>query len=70
MDIGGIREAVRREPFRLFAIHLADGRAVRIRHPELIAVGTRRLVVVNEDDSTSFIEPLMITSLELESESA
>lgn len=64
MDIQGVREALRKEPFEPFAIRLADGRSLPIAHPEFVAVGKRRLVVIAEDDSWSFVEPLMIVSLD------
>ena len=64
MDIQGIREALHRQPFEPFTIRLADGRSLRIPHPDFVAVGPRRIVVVGEDDSWSIIEPLLIVSLE------
>ena len=64
MDIQGIREALHRQPFEPFTIRLADGRFLRIPHPDFVAVGPRRIVVVGEDDSWSIIEPLLIVSLE------
>jgi hypothetical protein len=64
MDLGGLREALRREPFEPFTIRLADGRSVGVAHPEFVAVGTRRVIVVAEDDSWSVIEPLLIVSLD------
>ncbi len=64
MDLQGVREALRKEPFEPFAIRLADGRSLPVAHPEFVAVGKRRLVVIAEDDSCSFVEPLMIVSLD------
>ena len=64
MDIGGVREALHRVPFQPFELRLADGRAVRIAHPDFVALGARRIVVVGEDDSTSIIEPLLIVSID------
>ena len=64
MDIDGVREALHREPFQPFAIRLADGRSMPIRHPDFVALGKRRIVVVGEDDSTTMIEPLLIVSLD------
>jgi hypothetical protein len=64
MDIQGVREALHREPIQPFAIRLADGRSLPIPHPDFVAVGKRRLVVIAEDDSWSFVEPLMIVSLD------
>jgi hypothetical protein len=64
MDIQGIREALHREPFEPFSIRLADGRSLPVSHPDFVALGPRRIVVVTEDDSWSVIEPLLIVSLE------
>jgi len=43
---------------------LADGRSLPVLHPEFVAVGKRRLVVIDENDGWSFVEPLMIVSLD------
>jgi hypothetical protein len=64
MDIQGIREALNREPFEPFSIRLADDRSLQVSHPDFVALGPRRIVVVAEDDSWSVIEPLLIVSLD------
>jgi hypothetical protein len=64
MDLEGIRIALRRQPFEPFTIRLADGRAMAVRHPEFVAVGNRRVIVVAEDDSWSVIEPILIVSID------
>jgi hypothetical protein len=64
MDLNGLREAIRKQPFEPFAIRLADGRSLPIKHPELVAVGKRRAIVIQEDDSCLWLEPLLITSLD------
>lgn len=64
MDIEGVRVALRKEPFEPFSIRLADGRSLPVLHPEFVALGKRRLVVIAEDDSWSFVEPLLIVSLD------
>jgi len=66
MDIGGIREALNKRPFEPFAIRLADGRSVRIGHPDFVAVHPRRIIVVADDGSWSVVEPLLIVSLDYE----
>ena len=38
MTLEKIREAWAARPFRPFAIHLADGRSVFVRHPEFLAM--------------------------------
>lgn len=64
MDLQGIREALQRQPFEPFSICLADGRSLPIPHPEMVAVGKRRVIVVEPDDSWSVVEPLLIVSLD------
>jgi hypothetical protein len=64
MDLAGVLEALRRRPFQPFSMRLAYGRALPVTHPESVAVGRRRVIVVGSDDSWSVIEPLMIVSLD------
>jgi hypothetical protein len=64
MDIAGIREALHRQPFQPFTLRLADGRSLHVPHPDFVAVGNRRIVVVSEDDTTSMIEPLLVVSID------
>ena len=64
MDIAGVREALHRQPFEPFEIRLADGRSLAVPHPDFVALGTRRIVVVTEDDRTLIMEPLLIVSLD------
>ncbi|MSR60639.1 MAG: hypothetical protein EXS05_23870 [Planctomycetaceae bacterium] len=64
MDIGGVREALRKEPFEPFVIRLADGRTLPVPHPEFVALTPRRVIVGAKDDSWSILEPLLIVSLE------
>lgn len=64
MGIEGVREALRKEPFEPFELRLADGRSLPVQHPEFVALGKRRIVVIAEDDSWSFVEPLLIVSID------
>jgi hypothetical protein len=67
MDLQGIREALHRQPFEPFCICLADGRSLNVPHPEMVAVGKRRVIVVEPDDSWLVIEPLLVVSLDYNS---
>jgi hypothetical protein len=67
MDLQGIREALNRRPFEHFSLRLADGRSLAVPHPETVAVGKRRLILVKPDDSWLVIEPLLIVSLDYNS---
>jgi len=64
MNLDGLRAALRRQPFQQFAIRLTDGRSVPVKHPEFVAVGPRLILVVDEDNSWSIVEPLLIVSLD------
>jgi len=66
MDLQGLREALHRSPFEPFSIRLVDGRSLSVEHPEFVAVGTRRAIVIAADDSWSVVEPLLIVSLDYE----
>ena len=68
MDSQGVREAIHRQPFKPFEIRLADGRSLPVRHPDFVAIGQRRIVVIAEDDSSSIIEPILIVSLDYSGE--
>ena len=70
MDIGGLRNALQKQPFELFAIRLADGRSIPVRHPEFVALSPRRAIVIAEDDSWSMVEPLLIVSLDYDGKSS
>lgn len=67
MDIAGVREALHQQPFRPFAIRLADGRSLPVPHPDFVALTLCRVIVGATDDSWSVVEPLLISSLDYES---
>ena len=61
---------VRAEPFRPFRIQMVSGRAFDIRHPEMVRVGRRDLVIftfVGETaevhDRWDTVSPLLIESI-------
>ena len=64
MDLNSIRDALKQEPFRPFELCLADGRRVRVKHPEFVAMNQRIVIVTNENSETKILEPLLIVSLE------
>ena len=64
MDIAGVREVLHRQPFQPFVIRLADGRSLPVPHRDFVALGSRRIVVVAEDDTWTVVEPLLIVSLD------
>jgi len=70
MDIGGIREALHTQPFEPFTIRLVDGRGLPVPHPDFVAVGPRRVVVVAQDNSWTVLEPILVVSLDYQTPSS
>lgn len=52
-------------PFRPFEFHLADGRALRVDHPEFLARSPsgRTAVLYGADDSFEIIDLLLVSTL-------
>jgi hypothetical protein len=65
MTVYRVREYLHARPFHRFVLHLADGRALPVDHPELMALAPsgRTAVVVQKDDSTSIIDLMLVTEL-------
>lgn len=72
MIIEQLRKLYLSMPFRPFTIHLADGRQVAVEHPEFMASAPsgRTIIVYQSDDSFNIIDLLLVTDLEVKSESA
>lgn len=69
VTIEQMREALKNEPFRPFVIHIADGRQVRVAHPEFVAfTGGGRTIIVgaSKGDGFQILDLLLVTSLEFE----
>ena len=65
MHVQTLRDAVRRQPFVPFTLRMNDGRAFSIPHPDYIAISTRSVYVVDpETEAGTFLEPVLIASLE------
>ena len=47
MTASDLREFVRTSPFKPFRLHLADGKSLRVPHPDVILVGADLAVVAN-----------------------
>lgn len=59
-----LRERISARPFEPFSIHLADGSAVTVRHPEFIAYGGGRTAVVyTGDETTETLDLLLVTKI-------
>ena len=61
-----LNEMLATQPFRPFALRLADGELVRVDHPEFIARSPsgRTVVVFGSDDSMMILDQFLVTSLE------
>ncbi len=66
MDLNAIRDALHQQPFRPFAVRLADGRELTVPHPDFVAITNRSFIIVDRQtpESYSIIEPILIVSLE------
>ena len=49
MNMETIRKWLRREPFEPFVLRLSNGEAHEVRHPENVALGKNRIVVVHPE---------------------
>lgn len=70
MKIEQLRAAMHAAPFQPFVIHVADGRSVRVPHPDFIALHALRSAIVTSSDKREVkyhvIDIPMITQLEVE----
>ena len=67
MTVEQLRNVHRALPFRPFTIHMGDGRAFLVRHPDFLSHSpSGRTVVVHQDDeSFSVLDLLLVTELEV-----
>ena len=67
MTIEQLRKMHQAKPFEAFDIHLADGRCLRVSHPELLAVFPpgRTIMVVQGEGDFQIVDLLLVTSLEV-----
>lgn len=63
-----LRERLQASPFRPFTIHMANGRSLHVRHPEMLSVspGGRSAVVWSGEESFDVIDVMLVTSLEFD----
>jgi hypothetical protein len=66
MTIDQVRKLHQARPFQPFRVHLADGRALDVTHPELLAISELgRTVVVAVERVFEIVDLLLVTSLEM-----
>ena len=65
-EIRNLRDALQ---FRPFALHLADGRAIPVRHRDFLMTSPsgRMVIVFQPDDSFDVVDEMLITSLRVKS---
>lgn len=69
MDTDRIRDAVRSSPFQPFTLRMNDGREFYVPHPELIAVGSTHVYLIDERTQRGvFLEPILIATMQLDEE--
>ena len=66
MTIDQVRQMHRAQPFVPFDVHLADGRAIAVEHPENLAfAGAGRCIgIARADGVIETVDLLLVTSLE------
>ena len=54
-------------PFKPFTLHMADGKSIRVTHPETLAYtpSGRMIFLVKPDDSVHHIDLLMVVRIEV-----
>ena len=67
MQIKELQNVYRTQPFQPFIIHMADGRGIRVDHPEFMALSPvgRSAVVFDKDGGFEIIDVLLVTGLEV-----
>jgi hypothetical protein len=62
-----IKELHDARPFKPFAIRMADGRSVRVRHPEFLSRSPsgRTIQVFESDERAHYIDVLLVTEREV-----
>jgi hypothetical protein len=67
MTIEQLRNVLQARPFKPFLMHLADGREIRVQHPESFwSVPSGRTVFISQpDDTVNIVDLLLVTDLEI-----
>ena len=61
------RATLHQQPFRPFTIHMVDGRAFDVAHPDFVAQSPsgRTVIVIQPDESYSVLDFLLVSELEV-----
>ena len=66
MRVEELKKALDQEPFRPFFIRMADGREIRVTHPDAVAWGSseaRTAICAHPDGGWDVIEIALVTSV-------
>jgi hypothetical protein len=61
-----VRDAMHRQPFRAFTVHLVDGRSYFVKHPDFIAIPSTsrgRDLTIQDDDGSHLIDMGLIVEV-------
>lgn len=66
MTVDQIRSLQDATPFQAFHIHMANGKSVKVPHPDFMSLSPtgRILIVYHANDSFEVIDTLLVTSIE------
>jgi len=65
MNAETIREWLNRQPFEPFEVRLSNGERYQVRHPELLAIGKNRIIIVDPStDRVVHVALVHINSIE------
>jgi hypothetical protein len=67
MTVEQLRNVHHAQPFRPFTIHMGDGRAFFVKHPDFISRSPsgRTVIVHGDDDTFNILDLLLLTELEI-----
>jgi len=67
MTVQQLTSTMHAQPFRPFTIHMGDGRAFFVKHPDFIARSPsgRTVIVYADDESHSILDMLLVTEIEV-----
>ena len=66
MTVEQLRSLHQAQPYRPFRIHLADGRSLDVKHPEMLAhEGGRTVIVYVASERFEIVDLLLVSSLEI-----
>lgn len=67
MTVEQLKSVQLAQPFRPFTLHMGDGRAFCVKHPDFISRSPsgRTVIVYGEDDSFSILDMLLVTEVEV-----